>query len=238
MELLQKLISTYEKYSWFWFVISKNPLIIQYLETTNNRPKVDWGYLSSKLSWDYISRNDDIPWNWYMVSTNPNVTWDIVQSNPTKRWSYQYLSENPNITPEIVCKNADKGWEYIHLAVNPNFTLKDLPNDDKVLREFYMTNPNALKEPFNSYLSYNKHVTSKYVLENFDKLWDWYILSRNPNMTWEVVSKVLDYHLCWSFLSENPNITPEIYENNKNLPWERPHLLMNPNFYFDLEGIV
>jgi len=39
------------------------------------------------------SRNQHVPWNWYYLSMNPNITWEIVQSNLDKDWDWWCLSE-------------------------------------------------------------------------------------------------------------------------------------------------
>ena len=58
------------------------------------------------------------PWNWYWLSSNPNITWDIVKQNPHKMWYWNGLSQNPNITCDIVHKNPDKPWNWEYLNYN------------------------------------------------------------------------------------------------------------------------
>jgi hypothetical protein len=48
--------------------------------------------------YDYILTHPDKPWNYTLISRNPNITWDIVQANPNLRWNYVSMSRNPNIT--------------------------------------------------------------------------------------------------------------------------------------------
>ena len=42
------------------------------------------------------------PWDWTVLSHNPNITWEIVQNNPDKPWNWSGLSFNPNITWDII----------------------------------------------------------------------------------------------------------------------------------------
>ena len=44
----------------------------------------------------------DKPWDWGMLSSNPNITPKIVQENPDKPWNWYLLSANTNITPKII----------------------------------------------------------------------------------------------------------------------------------------
>ena len=42
----------------------------------------------------YIKENPDKPWNYQLLSQNPNITWDIVEENPDCLWNYEHLSLN------------------------------------------------------------------------------------------------------------------------------------------------
>jgi len=70
---------------------------------------------------DLLQLYPDKPWNWYGLSSNPNISWEIVCSNPDKPWDWYELSMNPNITLEIVCSNPDKPWNWYGLSKNPKF---------------------------------------------------------------------------------------------------------------------
>jgi hypothetical protein len=81
----------------------------------------DWYWLSTNpnITWDIVKANLDKPWDWYGLSTNPNITWDIVISNPDKPWNWRGLSSNPNITMDIIEANPDKPWNWYGLSNNP-----------------------------------------------------------------------------------------------------------------------
>lgn len=36
---------------------------------------------------DIIQSNPDKPWDWCMVSRNPNLTMEIINANPDKPWN-------------------------------------------------------------------------------------------------------------------------------------------------------
>jgi hypothetical protein len=68
---------------------------------------------------EYIINNADKPWDYGMLSKNPNITWKIVRDNPDKSW--YGLSENRNIT-----------WDYMGLSLNRNITWEIVrDNQDK-----------------------------------------------------------------------------------------------------------
>ncbi len=94
----------------------------------------DWYKLSSNpnITWDIICTNYDKPWDWYELSSNPKITWDIVCTNPDKAWSWEGLSQNPNITWDIICLNPEEPWQWKELSWNPNITwdiISDKPWD-------------------------------------------------------------------------------------------------------------
>ena len=76
--------------------------------------------LWQKHWFQYILDNPDKPWDYTMLSMNPNITWDIIENNPNKPWNYNFLAHfNPNITWEIVQANPNKPWDYHMLSGNP-----------------------------------------------------------------------------------------------------------------------
>ena len=39
----------------------------------------------------YILDNPEKPWDYFELSSNPNITWEIVKANPEKPWDYSLL---------------------------------------------------------------------------------------------------------------------------------------------------
>ena len=91
----------------------------QYIANHSEKPW-DYGILSSNpnITWDMVKTHPDKEWNYSSFSYNPNITWDIIQANPDKPWNYYYVSSNPNITWDIVEANPDKPWDYEALSRN------------------------------------------------------------------------------------------------------------------------
>lgn len=61
--------------------------------------KICWYYVISEyITWDIVKDNFDKPWNYYMLSRNPNITWEIIKNNLDKPWNYEiFINNNPNI---------------------------------------------------------------------------------------------------------------------------------------------
>ena len=72
----------------------------------------------SKHFFRFIKKHYDKPWDWEILSSNPNITWDIVEATPDKQWDWFALSENPNITIEIIQQIPDKYWSWGALSRN------------------------------------------------------------------------------------------------------------------------
>ena len=63
-----------------------------------------------EIWFQYILDNLNLPWNWFNLSRNENVTWELIQKYPNLPWDYQGLSGNPNITLKIIKENSHKKW--------------------------------------------------------------------------------------------------------------------------------
>ena len=183
----------------------------------------DWDILSRNpnITWDIVQQNPDKKWNWWELSKNPNITWDIVQQNPDKKWNWYRLSENPNITWDIVQQNPDKPWDWDRLSETPNITL-----------DIVQKNPD--KKWNWDRLSRNPNITWDIVQQNPDKKWIWWELSKNPNITWDIVQQNPYKPWVWYRLSENPNITWDIVQQNPDKPWDWWALSRNPNITWDI----
>jgi hypothetical protein len=52
--------------------------------------------MSSTPFWEFIQANTQTnpveeAWDYYNLSSNPNITWEIVRANPDREWNYEYL---------------------------------------------------------------------------------------------------------------------------------------------------
>lgn len=69
----------------------------------NNDPALwNWGYLSLHTPVHLIIENQDLPWNWTIVTTNPTVTFRHVTDNPSVPWDYSMVP--PEMFDEILAR--------------------------------------------------------------------------------------------------------------------------------------
>ena len=66
------------------------------------------------------------------------------------------------------------------------------------------------------------------VLNNLDKEWDCFEVSRNKTVTMEVIKNNIDMPWDWNGVSENPNITINDILNNLDKPWNLTFISRNP----------
>ena len=166
-------------------------------------------------------QNPNIPWNWWTLSSNPNITWNIIQAFPDKKWDWYSVSCNENITLEIVTANPDKPWSSNGLTYNPNLTW-----------EFVKTHPELKWNIIG--LSEHKCVTWDIVQANPHMGWIWYTLSHNPNITWEIIEANPDKPWCWWNLSSKLDITWEKIINNLDKKWDWTQVSANKNITLDI----
>ena len=42
----------------------------------------------SQQWFQFILDNSDKPWDWNLLSENPNITWEIIEANHDKEWNW------------------------------------------------------------------------------------------------------------------------------------------------------
>lgn len=111
---------------------------------------IDWTNLSSEpsITWDFVQRNINRPWNWCWLSANPAVKWQNVEQNLDRPWSWSGLSRNPNVTWENVKATIDKPWDFTYLSRLPGIPWADIKaNLDKAWDWSALTlHPNVTQE--------------------------------------------------------------------------------------------
>ena len=65
-----------------------------------------------------ILKYPDKPWDWYGISSNPNITFDTILKYPDKSWNWNGISRNPNITFDIILKYPNRPWDWDELSWN------------------------------------------------------------------------------------------------------------------------
>jgi hypothetical protein len=103
-----------------------------------------------------IHDNQHLPWVWYEVSFNPNITAEILTqhpfhpwkfghlsfslpitdilslhtAHPTITWNWRLISANKSVTYQVVMNNPDLPWDWGNLCKNSNFLLSQEEHHD------------------------------------------------------------------------------------------------------------
>lgn len=212
-------------YPWDWEELSKNISVAtdENVRSFPNSPEGsvpsgnlpwNWERLSFHCKWETIQILPDKPWNWWVISANPNITWDIVQLYPEKDWDYYSLSKNPNITWEIVQANPTCAWHFGSL-------LKRLEGEFCGM---------VYHDPETECAC--EHVTWEIIQKSPSLERNWNGISLNPNITWEIIGKNLHLPWNWAILSHRTDLTWKIVKENIDKPWDWLNLSIN-NFLSD-----
>ena len=54
-----------------------------------------------------IRNNPNLPWDYYRLSYNKNLTCDFIKDNIEKPWNWWLISRNPTLTIEFIEKNIN-----------------------------------------------------------------------------------------------------------------------------------
>ena len=71
-----------------------------------------------------IEKYPDKPWDWRVISSNPNLTIEMIEKYPDKPWNWKGISHNPNLTIEMIEKYPDKPWDWKGISYNSNITME------------------------------------------------------------------------------------------------------------------
>ncbi len=219
-----------------------------FIETCSH--KISYAGLSSNenVAMDYIRANPDKPWSWYGISRNPNLTTEFIDENPDKQWYWDEIAGHTNVTMDYIKANPDKPWFgyrlYTYVSYNPNLTVEfikanpDIKWNWQAISEHIKlaeidNNPDM---PWNLWFVYkNKHLTKKYILENFHKTWvqdmlDWGYQSYEPCDEQEDRNHK---HETMTLAEVEEFISPYISNKKKTLPKLMMYISRNVNLTID-----
>ena len=123
---------------------------------------------------EIIEKYPNKPWDWEIISENPNLTMEFIEKYPT--WDWEIISENPNLTMEFIEKYPNKPWNWRFISRNPNITMKII--------EKYIDKINFVSLSQNKFTFENMRIKKKegYLLlekeRSFHKLMNLYVISQ------------------------------------------------------------
>jgi hypothetical protein len=68
---------------------------------------------------EYVDEHPEMPWDWDILSRNPNFMVEYVEKHPEKLWNLLGLSRTPNLTMKFVERHPKMPWSWFDLSSNP-----------------------------------------------------------------------------------------------------------------------
>jgi hypothetical protein len=184
---------------------------------------------------DIVLKNPNF-WNFYRLSSNPNITLQDIENNPNLPWKFDMVSSNPNITLDFVKRHLDKEWDWDMLSQfipindimstgnDPNYkwSWNGMSSNPTLTEDFLVRNLNhdwnlsviVATMPLEFIETHNDFLRAQ--VEEFD-----FMLSFNPNVTLEYTQT---FDCDWVNFSENGKFTFQEVLDNLNLPWSWRYL--------------
>ena len=201
----------------------------------------------------YIIDHPHHPWNWTLLSKNPNLTWSLIQQYPDFPWNKEFVSANPNITPDIVQAHPQFGWNVYGLAKNPNFTwdrFQELlgyapdtysfsanPNCSLALVEQYLPTAPLHRWDWLFLSSLGVNSVEEIARRRYEFPWNWAGVSQNPTLSHDFVLRHLYEPWSWDIVSANQALEVdrmiEIQSQGMVMPWDWDRVCMNPTLRWD-----
>jgi hypothetical protein len=202
-------------------------LIQFYIDNSNNDYKL-FERLGKIVHENIIIKNFNRPWNYNIISQNPNITWEFIKANSDKRWNYQFISSNPNITWDIIKENPDKQWSMWEYVKNKNITWNIIRDNPEKFPQFHH---------YDQLICINPNITINMIKECGRIIpWSDERFRKNPNITWDLLRA--DPNCAPSFFISHPNITWEIIKSNQttfgDIHYHNSEITKNPNITWDI----
>jgi len=112
---------------WCWDALSANPAIsFEFLR--KHAGLTNWIVASKRefVTIKLLMNNQDIKWNWYMISMYWRNGLQQIVDNRNLPWDFDALSQNDNITWEMVRHHIDMPWNWTHISRKPDLTWRDV----------------------------------------------------------------------------------------------------------------
>jgi hypothetical protein len=159
---------------------------------------------------DIVLQNPSF-WNFWLLSSNPNITMQDLENNKKLPWDYTAVSFNPNIRLEYVQEHLGLPWDW-HLlsSVIPISDIMSTQGDDPEYKWSWAG------------MSSNVTLTEEFLIQNLKHDWNWDVIVANMSLEFIEMNelwlreKVEDYDFWLSF---NPNVTLE-YTQTFDCDWD------------------
>ncbi len=125
LNITERIVLNNPEIEWDWFWLSGTldcswEFLRKNIDCGNINPSHGLNLLSNNriITWQIIQDNQDVEWNWFVISKHRNITFDIIKANLSAPWHFDMVSKNPNITWEIIVANPTFAWNWKSISRN------------------------------------------------------------------------------------------------------------------------
>ena len=117
-----EIIKRYPNIKWGWYIVSRSDGIK--MEDIENNIDLPWDFsmisLNPNLTIKFVKNhiNESRDWDWDFISSNSNITMEDIENNPKLPWNFDYISRNINLTVKFIEKNLNKPWNWPRISSN------------------------------------------------------------------------------------------------------------------------
>lgn len=190
-----EMIKNNDKIPWNYEGILSNKNIgfdelVEYVIKFNNLDKTDW--VNEIIQMEKGQLTDDKSATFNQLLKNKGITVNDIMKYKELPWDYYSLSLNCNITWDFVLENIDEDWDWDldGLFSRPTNSWDDIKKYGPLILEDWDEN-NVLDnfdESTVNHISTNPNITWNIIANNMHENWDWSGVTVNPNITMKIIN--------------------------------------------------
>lgn len=111
----------------------KDPLIFEYLSCNQitihdvlSIPELAYSFAIWNIPLKDILRFPKLPWDWYIVSSHPQLSMALVLEHPSVPWIWDNVTKSPGISSHDIHSHPRLPWSEKTIWFNPNLTFDDI----------------------------------------------------------------------------------------------------------------
>jgi hypothetical protein len=101
---------------------------------------------------DFVERHPELPWNWYWISHNENLTMEYVVQHPEHPWNWLGISQNINLTMDFVEQHPELPWNWFWVSHNKNITMDFVERHPELHWDWTGISRNDFKKSKNAFI--------------------------------------------------------------------------------------
>ena len=199
-----------------------NIILLKNLDIYLNNFKTNYSiYLNTLNDLSFIENNQDIPYDWYLVSNKINITQEFIEKFINKDWDWNIISYKTykpiNISLDFINKYINKSWNWKFLSANKNLNIEFIEKNIDKDWDWKFLSRNIKNKSENGC---NLLIPFEFIEKHIDKDWDWKLISKRESIPFEFIEKHIDKDWNWKQISKRESIPQEFIEKYSHKDWD------------------